>query len=319
MPDNTPFFIVGAGRSGTTLLRLILSAHTRLYILPETWFILDLVKELPLNEALSPAQVKRATDTMTADYRWPDMDMDPEVLRDRAAKLAKPRLADILDLVYLEHLSRAGKSRFGDKTPTYIQIVPQLATIYPGARFIHLIRDGRDVAISRIRLGWERYYERTKFEWTLAMDKRREYAVSAYAGQILEVRYEQLVDHLEATVQQICSFLGEQFEPAMLRWQHLTTLIPDRERHIHGKIAEPVTTATVAGWRHTLNAIECFAMEACLYHDLAQLGYPLRFSNPLWRPLLNITRTAMCGTAPWLARGVSALKRRNLLPKGAHL
>ena len=203
MPDNTPFFIVGAGRSGTTLLRLILSAHSRLHILPETWFILDLVKELPLNEALSLAQVKRATDIMAADYRWPDMEMDPDVLRDRAAELAKPRLADILDLVYREHLSRAGKSRFGDKTPTYIQIVPQLATIYPGARFIHLIRDGRDVAISRIRLGWERYYERTKFEWTLAMDKRREYAVSAYAGQILEVRYEQLVDHLEATVQRI--------------------------------------------------------------------------------------------------------------------
>ena len=319
MPDDTPFFIVGAGRSGTTLLRLILSAHSRLHILPETWFILDLVKEMPLNAALSRAQVKRATDIMTADYRWPEMEIDPDVLRDRAGQLAMPRLADILNLVYLEHLSRAGKSRFGDKTPTYIRIVPQLATIYPGARFIHLIRDGRDVAISRIRLGWERYYERTKFEWTLAMEKRREYAVSAYAGRIMEVRYEQLVDHLEATVQEICSFLGERYEPTMLSWQHLTTLIPDRERHIHGKIAEPVSGATLAGWRHKLNAIECFAMEACLYRDLVQLGYPLRFSHPLWRPLLDLTGAAMHGAAPWLAPGVAALKRRTLLPKSAHL
>jgi hypothetical protein len=243
---------------------------------------------------------------------------DDDLRRDAHA-LVEPRLADILELVYRRHLVAAGKQRFGDKTPLYVQIVPQLATIYPGTKFIHLIRDGRDVAMSCIDLDWTRYYQRREFEWTLAMQRRREYQQSPYAGQILEVRYEELVGDMQATVQRICTFLGEHFEPAMLNWQHLASLIPDRERHIHDKITQPVARDATAAWRRKLSGPECFAMEACLHRDLAQLGYPLRFASPLWRPLLGLTRGLLYGTAPWLLRGVRALKRRHLLPQRLYL
>ncbi|MEO9188434.1 MAG: sulfotransferase, partial [Acetobacteraceae bacterium] len=73
--DNAPFFIVGCGRSGTTLLRLVLSGHSRIEIPPETWFLLALVAHLPLTDPLTPAQVEAAIALITGDYRWPDMQM----------------------------------------------------------------------------------------------------------------------------------------------------------------------------------------------------------------------------------------------------
>lgn len=319
MTDNTPFFIVGAGRSGTTLLRLILAGHSRLHIPPETWFVRPLVKELPLTERLSAAQVDRAISLMIDDYRWPDMDITPEELRRRVAALNGPRLVDVVDTVYQHHLVLAGKQRFGDKTPIYIDIIPQLSVLYSGAKFIHLICDGRDVAISNIDLGWDRYYERANFEWTLAMAKRREYLNSHHASNILDVRYEDLVSDLYATVTRVCDFLGEEFEPGMLDWQHLTTLVPERERHIHGKLGQPVSSDAVAAWRRKLNGPECFAIEACLHRDLRQLGYQLRFSSAAWRPFLQVTGSLLYAAAPLLGRGTRYLKRRNLLAKTAYI
>lgn len=319
MIDNTPFFIVGAGRSGTTLLRLILAGHSRLHIPPETWFVRPLVKELPLTERLSATQVDRAIGLMIEDYRWPDMGIPPEELRHRVAMLNGPRLVDVVNIVYQHHLALAGKQRFGDKTPIYIDVIPQLSVLYPGAKFIHLIRDGRDVAISNIDLGWDRYYERANFEWTLAMAKRREYLSSPYASHILDVRYEDLVSNLEATVKQVCDFLGEAFEPAMLEWQQLTTLVPERERHIHGKLGQPVSSDAIAVWRRKLSGPECFAIEACLHNDLRQLGYQLRFSGAAWQPLLQITGSLLYATAPLLGRGTRYLKRRNLIAKTAYI
>jgi len=319
MPDDSPFFIIGAGRSGTTLLRLILAGHPRLHVTPETWFILELVRELSLTAELMPAQVDRAVTIMTEDYRWPDMEIAADRLRHAACCLQSPRLVDVIDIVYREQLLHAGKLRVGDKTPAYIAIVPELVTLYPGARFIHLIRDGRDVAISRIDLNWERYYERDRFEWTLAMARREEYLRSPYANRILEIRYEDLVSQPAATVQRVCEFLEEEFVPGMLDWRSRVQLVPPRERHIHRRLTQAASGDAVAVWRRRLSAVECFAMEACLYRDLQRLQYPLRFQGAGWRLLLAPAGWMLCTMAPVLRGGVQFLRRRNLLRRKLYI
>jgi hypothetical protein len=319
MPDNTPFFVIGAGRSGTTLLRLILAGHSRLHIPPETSYVIPLVRELPLTGALTQAQLDRAVMIMTEDYRWPDMEISAEELHHEAASLPDPSLVDIINIVYHRHLAHANKERFGDKTPGYIEIVPQLAALYPGAKFIHLIRDGRDVAISCIDLDWERYYDRARFEWTLAMAKRHEYLRSSYAQQILDVRYEDLVTDVEGTVRRICDFLGEAFEPTMLDWHDLISLVPARERHIHGKLSQPPSRDAISVWQRKLTALECFAMEACMYRDLEQLDYRLRFRSIAWRPLLSTVGWSLVTMAPLLRLGIPYLRRRNLFPKRMYI
>ena len=190
-PGDARFFIVGAGRSGTTLLRLILCGHSRLHVAPETWFIADLLAELPAFGALNAAQRRRAGEIMVGHYRWPDLGIDSD---DMLAEIATRRGADlrgIVDLVYTRIGCAAGKPRVGDKTPIYVRCLTELATFYPEAVFIHLLRDGRDVARSYIEAGWpQRCYEGKAFEWTCAVRSARDFASPE---RMLEVRYEDLV------------------------------------------------------------------------------------------------------------------------------
>src|SRR5580698_523448 len=91
---------------------------------------------------------------MTSHYRWPDLNFEVSEFRRQVADLETPYLQDVVELVYQNHLNREHKQRWGDKTPGYIEIVPQLAGLFPGAKFIHFVRDGRDVAKSFQSLRW---------------------------------------------------------------------------------------------------------------------------------------------------------------------
>ena len=76
--NSAPFFIVGSGRSGTTLLRMILASHSGLAIPPETWFLLPLLRRLDTSRPLSAAEVNYAVQTVTSHYRWPDMNLSAD-------------------------------------------------------------------------------------------------------------------------------------------------------------------------------------------------------------------------------------------------
>jgi hypothetical protein len=151
------------------------------------------------------------------------------------------------------------------------------------------------------------------------MRRRREHLDAPYAEQILELRYEDIVADLEVTIRRVCAFLGEEFEPAMLNWQHRDALIPERERRIHRNIGRPTSDEAIAIWRSKLSALECFAIEACLHKDLQELGYQLRYSGHFWRPFLPVTGKLLKAAAPFLKRTTRALKRRNYLPKSIYI
>jgi len=314
-PNNAPFFLIGAPRSGTTLLRLILLGHSRLHIPPESWFLEDLVRELPLADVLTAEQVGRAVGLVTNHRRWEDFTISSETFRQQVAAGQQLTLRDIVDLIYREELDAAGKLRFGDKSPSYFKIVPELLALYPGAQFIHLIRDGRDVAISSIDAKWARYYERKLFVWLEAMKVREIHRRSRYADRIFEVRYEDLVQDPETVIRAICAFLGESFEDGMLEWQQrVDATIPAREMHVHRRIRGDIDSRNIAIWKSRLSAFECFSMEACLRAPLARLGYALRFASPVWRPLLDAWGRTLNLSAPILRRVLPALQRRKLLP-----
>ncbi len=317
--SDAPFFIVGSSRSGTTLLRLILCGHSQLHIPPETWFIADLLARFPPDRPLTPQEVHAAVEVMVGHYRWPDMEIPTDDMRAWASALAAPRLVELIDLPYREHLRRAGKPRFGDKTPPYIGIVPQLLALYPGARFINLIRDGRDVAISFVDAHFHGRPYHADFEWTRAVRLAAHWRAGPHGANMLDVRYEDLVREPEATVRRICDFLGEAFEPAMFAYRERMALVPERERWIQGKLARPISADAIAVWRQKLTLAECFCIEASLRADLLRLGYAPRFASPAWRPLLAATGWALRILAPLLDRGVPALERRGVFRRAVYL
>lgn len=287
-----PFFIVGSGRSGSTLLRMMLASHSRLAIPPETWFLLPLVERMPLDRALTREELDQAISLMTGHYRWSDMKMGVEEFRDRAAHLKAPSVRNLVEIVYGIHLNAVGKQRWGDKTPPYVRIVPQLATIFPAARFIYLVRDGRDVARSfQSLMIYGRTIHQNTIEWLDANRWVRTWMASQYAESIIRVRYEDLVVDTENTLCRICEFIGEQYEPQMLSWRDdVEHLVPQREIHVHKKLKRASSQTDIERWRREMSSREMFVAESFLHRDLLHFGYECRFRARSWRPLFWLTR-----------------------------
>lgn len=292
-PTTTaPFFIVGSGRSGSTLLRMMLAAHSRLSIPPETWYLLPLIRRFSTDRPLSPAEIEAAVSIITGHYRWPDMRLSAQEFRRGVSRLPRPYLRDLVEVVYRWHMQAEGKVRWGDKTPPYIEILPELARMYPDSRFIHLIRDGRDVARSFRDTDWVGWWWHDNArEWIGALECHWRWIRSDIRDRILEVRYEKLVLETEATLREICRFIGEEFEPRMLSWEgQVDQMVPSREMTIHQKLKQKIGPEGVSRWKREMSARQIFVAEAFMRSHLVRLGYECRYASPLWLPVFALTR-----------------------------
>ncbi|HUJ52606.1 MAG TPA: sulfotransferase [Steroidobacteraceae bacterium] len=289
---TAPFFVVGCGRSGSTLLRMMLVSHSRLSIPPETWYLIPLLRRFPIDRPLDADEVARAVAIMTTHYRWPDMRLDAGELRAELSRIEQPYLRDLAEVVYRWHMHAEGKARWGDKTPVYIEIVPELARLFPDARFIHLVRDGRDVAKSYLATDWiGRWLHDNTREWTRALELEQRWSGSDLRQRILQVRYEDLVLETEAVLRAVCGFIGEEFEPRMLSWQgQVDEQVPARERDAHGKLKQRIGPEGVARWQREMSTREQFVCEAFMGAHLTRMGYQRRFTGTLWAPLFAVTR-----------------------------
>lgn len=315
--NGAPFFIVGSGRSGSTLLRMILASHSRLAIPPETNFVRLLVERLPIDRPLSSEEVARALDIVTGHYRWQDMEFPAEDFRREATALKEPCLREVIEPVYRRFLAREGKRRWGDKTPAYILCVPKLAAMYPGSRFIHLVRDGRDVAKSFQSVGWlgPRLHQNTG-EWNEALELAERWR-PLLKERFLDVRYEDLVLRTDETVRRICDFLGEAFEPDMLAWEGMVDrYVPRREKYAHEKLKRRPDEGDVERWRREMTGRELFVAEAFMGKSLARAGYRRRYAGLLWAPLFPLARSFCRYGLPVAERLGKVLRLPRPLPGG---
>jgi hypothetical protein len=142
MTESFPFFIVGSARSGTTFLRLSLNAHPVVAVPPESRFITE------LNEGTSEVEISRFLQRLARHPRFAAWELSIEAVEAELQGLDRVSYAGAIDATYRAYAKSHGKDRWGDKTPRYVVNIPALAELFPTARFIHLIRDGRDVALS---------------------------------------------------------------------------------------------------------------------------------------------------------------------------
>lgn len=253
---------------------------------------MPLVQELPIEIPLNQDQVIRAHQIMVSHYRWPDQKISVEEFRASLSRLNNPYLHDIVDLVYQYHLARENKVRWGDKTPPYIKILPELKALYPNAKFIFMVRDGHDVANSFYAQKWiGRWLHTNTQEWKEASKYYREHQKLITEADILEVKYERLVLEMEKTIQTICQFLHENYEPAMLSWQkELPEKIPKREAGIHTKLYRMPRATDVYRWRREQSPLSTLIVEAYLYRELAQHGYSRRYKSRISILVFSLVR-----------------------------
>ena len=140
--------IVGAPRSGTTMLRLMLDAHPDLAIPPETGFLSELASLDGEGDALRASTLQLITSYPPDAPAWADFGLSADDLKNSLDSINPLTATDVARAFYRQYAARFGKKRLGDKTPSYAFHIAAISRLLPEARFIHLVRDGRDVALS---------------------------------------------------------------------------------------------------------------------------------------------------------------------------
>ena len=286
-PPGPAPFVCGVTRSGTTLVRLMLDSHPELAIPGETHWLPKLIKQ---------CERKRHTADELADLiidhkRWGDFRLDADELRGRLRALDSVNAADAIRSFYLLYAEREGKTRYGDKTPGYVKEMPRIERVLPEARFVHVIRDGRDVALSHLRMNWgPSTFEESAKLWRNRIRRARRWAPRV--NHYTEVRFEDVVAGTEGALRRICDFIELDFDPAMLdyheraeeRLAEKARELPRRNRppqpaaarlESHRLAKEPPRAERVGMWRERMSADEIAEYEAVAGELLVELGYEL--------------------------------------------
>ena len=259
---DSPIFIGGAGRSGTTLIRVILDSHPNITcgpelkvtpMLAELWHGFQTAHLPPLREyLLTPADINRIFERM------------------------------ILSLME-KYRDSSGKPRLAEKSPNNVFFFQHLSHIFPESPLIHVIRDGRDVVCSLLTMNWIDPKTGQPIEYTRDARKAAQYWASAVlagrkTGQneairprYMELRYEDIVARPEPTLKGLFAFLDEPWDPVVLDFH-------DQRRNLAGEssadqVSRPLYTASVGRWEKNLDEAGRQAVKEVAGDLLIELGY----------------------------------------------
>jgi Sulfotransferase family len=205
----------------------------------------------------------------------------PEDVRERLP--ANATAADGIRAVYRSYADARGKRRYGDKTPSYMQELDLLERVFPDAQYVHLVRDGRDAALSflamrrrpRFNLARPRGLATFASQWRLEVEGARDLG-RRVPERYHELRYEDLVTEPRAELARICAFLELEFEPAMLAYHEG---VDASTRQDHPLLAKPPTAGT-RRWQEQMSPADVQVFEAIAGATLAQLGYERAHPHP---------------------------------------
>jgi len=290
LPVNPHVFIVGSPRSGTTLLQRMVDAHPDVAIFNEMWWLVSLYR---WRIGLTPDAMV-TTELISQLMEHKKFRRRLQMSRKKLGKVLPPLLETGKPVSYARFMSNLfdmygearGKHLVGDKTPENVQNIPTLHHLWPGARFVHLIRDGRDVCLSVI--DWENSASRFSATWvedpisTTALWWEWHVRLGREAGEPLEpklyyeIRYESLVSQPTEKCAELCEFLKVPYDDAMLRFHE------GRERmapNLGTKKAWRPVTSGLRDWRSEMSVENVERFEAAAGDLLDELGYERTVEN----------------------------------------
>ncbi|MDX1617388.1 MAG: sulfotransferase [Balneolaceae bacterium] len=250
-----PFFIIGSGRSGTTLLRSILQRHPEIDIPPESHgAIPNSVKKFYRYGGLDWQDlVNVVLGEFLSDAHFGLWEIDLSEARRRALTLEdrEKSLARIIDLIYREHMEthKPDAVRWGDKSPFNTLRLEWVRKVFPSARYVHIIRDGRDVVSSFLKSGLMDDINRACRRWNMALDESERHAKRSGTA-VLTLYYEQLVKEPEEQVKRTCRFLDIDFVETMLNEKEV--YLGDEHLDHLKNVTNPITDKSIGKWKERL-------------------------------------------------------------------
>ena len=293
-----PFlFVVGAGRSGTTLLTVLLDSHPeiavpgesgglifRFCIGPDAWDPHGDPVDDPESAASATtpaalpygrAEIAELFASLSGEHRFQRWELDEKQFTELMLARDVDTRTGVIRCCYELYARNQGKVRYADKTPDHVVYMRTLAALFPEARFAHLIRDGRDVALALRDTSWgaktpddaARYWQRRVSTGA---------AVGAELGpsRYLELRYEALIADPEPELRRLCEFASIAYDPAMLNHdaaaRRQLNMSPAAEED--SSLLRPITSG-LRDWRQQMSRADVAAFEEIAGETLTRFGY----------------------------------------------
>jgi LPS sulfotransferase NodH len=273
-----PLIVLGVSRSGTTLLRIVLDRSPGLAIPDESFFV--------------PLLARRHAKMTERDAFLDDVARVPTV-RDwgltpaDVAPLLRPNMStgEAIAAIFEAYAAKAGKPRWGDKTPMYMRHLDLLERLFPEAQYVHLVRDGRDAALSFLEMPegtftrtWAHPTTPARFAclWRKEIAGARALGRDVGSSRYLEVRYEALVADPTASIAAICAWAELPFDAAMLEYPGEVDV--SAKPHQQRLLVPP--TKGVRSWREEMSTADIRAFEEIAGDLLAELGYEVANAAP---------------------------------------
>jgi hypothetical protein len=286
---TAPIFVVGAARSGTTLLRLMLNEHPRVSIPAESHLLGPLLRTFGPSAVLSATQLEQALTIVEACPEW-QRDFAHTERELRTAVGAGPMtIAQFIDRVFRLEVG-PGVARWGDKTPANLHWVGPLLTAFPDGHVVGIVRDPRDVYLSLAPYGWfgtstwdiGRYIARNG----ASLERWR---AQCPPDRFWVLRYEDLVLDTERTLTDLCARLGLPYADSMNAFfEHAETNVQgwELEMGVHDKLMRPPSPNDVGRWQREGSRRDHAEIESLTSSILDAFGYERRVSDHalgLWR------------------------------------
>jgi Sulfotransferase family len=288
---NPYVFVVGCPRSGTTLLGRLLDAHPELAIIHEGRFVaawFERGRGVTSEGEVTPQLIERLLEFEP----FKNVHVSREQLEQLAGGAGPVAYSSFVRGIFDLHGEAHGKRLVGDKTPHYVRSLPTLHALWPHARFVHLVRDGRDVCLS-VR-DWRKVTDRGGavaryapweddpvataalwWEWQVRLG--REAGATLGPQRYHEVSYESLVDDPASGCRALCAFLDIPYDERMLGFHEGRTR---DDPELDAKKAWRPVTPGLRNWRTEMPTEELERFEAAAGELLEELGYPRGAPTP---------------------------------------
>ena len=339
MPLNLqerPIFMIGAERSGTTLVMALLGCHSRIAVPEVVWYYPRFYPYLHTYGDLSvEANFRTLAQEMVFGLKTPfwGMKVNPRTIVDEVIELAPERsFAGLYAGMHLRFAQYVNKPRWGEKTPHNLYFVGPMHHDFPNAQFIYITRDGRDASVDYMESSfgptniycaaqsWKRCWNAVK-EWREPLREK---------GLWLDVRYEELVREPEKVMRGVCEFLGEDFEEGMFEFYKTDMCKARGASRDHAPLGKPISDKYVGIHKDLLSLRDQRIFAAVAGKELEEAGYtntvepemPAASVPPPWMALKAISymKATMTGSSTSVknaarrACGISPRRPRSSLP-----
>lgn len=274
-----PIFMIGAERSGTTLVMALLGSHSRIAVPEVVWYYPRFYPFLHTYGHLSiESNFRTLASEMVFGLKTPfwGMKVNPRTIVDEIIDLSPERsFAGLYAGMHLRFAQSVNKPRWGEKTPHNLYFVGPMHEHFPNAQFIYITRDGRDASVDYMESSfgptnmycaahsWKRCWNAVR-EWRKPLTEK---------GLWLDVQYENLVTSPEIVMREVCEFLDEPFEEGMFDF-YKTDLAKSRgASRDHAPLGHAISDKYVGIYKDLLSQRDQRIFAAVAGKELAEAGY----------------------------------------------